>query len=134
MLGWLLSPGDTRSRALAVVRVAIGVIFVLFSSAKFFNHASEVADFRHWGLTISTGTVVLLIGSVELVGGLVLATGIATRPAALMLTGDMAGAILTAGRVDGGFHLIVPPLLAAACLLLALRGGGARQFSAGGSS
>jgi len=127
MVAWLLAPSTTQSRALGLVRIVVGVVFVAAGSGKFLDHAQAVTDFRHWGLTAATGALVSLIGVAELVGGAVLVFGVATRLAALILVGDMVGAIATAGRVDGGVHLIVPPLLAAACLLLAVRGGGARQ-------
>lgn len=127
MVDWLRSPGDTRSRVLGAMRILVGVTFVLSSNAKFLDHAKDVADFRHWGLTTATSAVVYVIGTVELLAGGVLASGRATRIAAIVLAGDMTGAILTAGLIDGGFHLIVPPLLGGSCLLLAMRGGGARR-------
>ena len=41
---------------------------------------------------------------------------------------DMLGAVATAGRVDGGPHLVVPPVLALLCLVLVARGGGRWQL------
>jgi hypothetical protein len=46
----------------------------------------------------------------------------------MILLLDMLGAVATAGRVDHGFHLIVPPVLALLCLVLTARGGGAWQL------
>ena len=50
--------------------------------------------------------------------------GILPRFAALVLGLDMLGAILTAGRIDGGPHLILPPLLGVLCLIIVIAGGG----------
>jgi putative oxidoreductase len=56
---------------------------------------------------------------VEIVGGLLLLLGLATRPAALMLAGDMVGAIVTAGRVEGGaINLGLAPALLLGMLVL----------------
>jgi hypothetical protein len=44
---------------------------------------------------------------------------VATRRVALALAVEMAVAFATAGRVDGGAQLIVPPAVAALCLVLA---------------
>jgi putative oxidoreductase len=55
--------------------------------------------------------------------------GLFTRLAALLLAGDMIGAIATAGRVDGGsFHLGVAPALLAAMLFLLWVGPGLFAF------
>jgi uncharacterized membrane protein YphA (DoxX/SURF4 family) len=59
----------------------------------------------------------------ELVCGVLLAVGILTRPVALLLATVMVGAMMTAGRVDGGMYLLVPPLLFVLCVLLAWRSG-----------
>ena len=54
--------------------------------------------------------------------------GLATRLGALVLCVAMLGAVATAGRVDGGFHLVAPPVLALFCLVLVARGGGRWQL------
>ena len=61
----------------------------------------SVENFTRWGLP-APGLFVYAIGIVEVVCGLALVLGIATRWAALVLALDMAGATLTAGLVDGG--------------------------------
>jgi uncharacterized membrane protein YphA (DoxX/SURF4 family) len=116
-----------RRYALALIRVAVGAVFLVTGSAKFARHAAEVKDFRHWGLP-SPDLFVYAVGVVELLFGLLLLTGLATRLAALVLLVDMLGAVATAGRVDHGAHLVVPPVLALLCLVLAARGGGAWQL------
>ena len=116
-----------RRALLAVIRLAIGAVFLAVGAQKFARHAAEVKDFTHWGLP-SPDIAVYAVGSLELVCGLLVLLGLATRLGALLLLCDMVGAVATAGRVDHGFHLIAPPLLALFCLILAARGGGAWQL------
>jgi predicted lipoprotein with Yx(FWY)xxD motif len=66
------------------------------------------------------------VGSLELVAGLMLIAGLATRLVALALAADMVGAISTAGRLDGGpVNLGLAPILLAVMLLLVWAGAGA---------
>jgi putative oxidoreductase len=110
-----------RGRAAAAttaVRVVTGVFFIFVSIGKFTDHAQEVADFDRYGAPIPD-IAVYGVGALELLGGIALVLGLATRVAALLLAGDMIGAIATAGRVDGGsFHLGVAPTLLVAMLFL----------------
>ena len=114
---------------LALLRVGVALVFLVVGTSHFFNHSREVADFRRWGVPLTPNSV-YLIGAIELGFGLLLLTALATRPAALVLTGDMIGALATAGRVDGGSQLVIPPLLALALLTLARFGGGRWPLSA----
>jgi putative oxidoreductase len=63
---------------------------------------------------------VVVIGVIELVGGLLLIAGIWTRPVALVLAGDMVGAIVVSGIRHGEtISLTLAPLeLVAMCVLL----------------
>ena len=107
-----------------VVRVAAGVFFISVSISKFTDHAKELADFHRYGVPIAD-VAVYGIGTIELIGGIALTLGLLTRVAALVLAGDMIGAIATAGRVKGGsFHLGVAPTLLAAMLFLLWAGPG----------
>jgi len=116
-----------RRVVLALIRVAAGAVFLVTAVEKFTRHTTVKADFTRWGLP-SPGAAVYVIGALELVCGLVLLTGLATRLAALLLLGDMLGAVATAGRIDGGIQLVVPPTLAVLCLVLVARGGGGWQL------
>jgi len=107
-----------------VVRVVTGVLFVTFSLGKFVDHAAEAADFDHYGIP-APEVATYLVGTLELVGGLLLVVGLLTRPAAALLAANLVGAIATAGRVDGGsFHLGVAPTLLVAMLFLVWAGPG----------
>jgi putative oxidoreductase len=59
-----------------------------------------VASFRTYGLP-GPDAFVYAIGGVELVGGLLLVVGLATRIAALLLAGDMFAAIIVSGIGQG---------------------------------
>jgi len=107
-----------------VVRVVTGALFVSFSLGKFVDHARESADFDHYGIPVPE-VATSLVGTLELLGGILLIVGLCTRPAALLLALNLVGAIATAGRVDGGtFHLGVGPAMLVAMLFLVWAGSG----------
>jgi uncharacterized membrane protein YphA (DoxX/SURF4 family) len=56
----------------------------------------EISEFVSYRLPASS-LWVHAVGLAELGGGVALAAGLVTRPAALLVAGDMAGAVLTAG-------------------------------------
>jgi len=105
--------------ALLALRLAAGGVFVAFGVGKFINHGSELASFKTYGLP-APELFVVVIGAVELVGGLALIAGRFTRLAALVLAGDMVGAIIFSGL--GQWEVIsltlAPALLVAMLLLL----------------
>lgn len=109
--------------ALTLVRLAVGGIFLGVGVTHFGNHAAEVADFRRWQLPWPD-VAPYAAGSFEvLVGGLLL-LGVRARAAAFLLACESVGIIATAGRIDGGSQLVLPPVLLACCLALAALGGG----------
>ena len=123
----LLVAGPTRGpRAIAALaaRVVGGGVFVAFGVGKFTQHASEVASFEDYGLP-APDAFVYAIGVVEVVGGLLLVLGFLTRPAALVLAGDMVAAIIVSGIALGeGVSLTVAPAELAVCLYLLWTGPG----------
>jgi putative oxidoreductase len=107
------------------MRVASAVVFIVFGIGKFVNHASETASFQSYGLP-APGVFTILIGLVELFGGVLLLGGLATRLAALVLAGDMIGAIVLSGVLHGEtVSLTLAPALLIAMLLLFTAGPGA---------
>ena len=111
--------------ALAAVRATGGALFIAFSISKFSDHNHEAHDFRHYGIPIPN-VAVPAVGGLELIGGTLLVLGLLTRPAALVLAANLIGAILTAGRVDGGsFNLGVAPAMLAVMLIIVWAGPGA---------
>jgi putative oxidoreductase len=116
-------------RGLLLLRMASGGVFVAFGLVKFVNHASELASFRSYGLP-APAVFVLVIGAAELVGGLLLIAGVLTRPAALVLAGDMVGAIVVSGAAKGELiSLTVAPAELVAMLVLLWTGPGAHSVS-----
>jgi putative oxidoreductase len=105
--------------AVLALRLAAGGVFVAFGLGKFINHSSELASFKTYGLP-APELLVVVIGAVELVGGLALMAGRLTRLAALVLAGDMVAAIIFSGL--GQWEVIsltlAPALLVAMLLLL----------------
>jgi putative oxidoreductase len=115
----------TRDRALLGLRLLAGGVFVVFGIGKFVNHTSELASFKTYGLP-APEIFVIVIGLVEVVGGLLLIIGALTRPAALVLAGDMIGAIVVSGIARGEIiSLTLAPAELVAMLVLLWTGPGA---------
>jgi putative oxidoreductase len=125
LVALVLAPASPRASAAAmVVRVGAGAILIGFGQSKFVHHAKETRAFRRYGLP-APEVFTYAIGTVELVGGILLVLGLVTRLVALGLAGNMVGAIATGGRVDGGFvNLGLAPLLLVAMLFLVWAGAG----------
>jgi putative oxidoreductase len=101
-----------------LVRVASGLIFVVFGAAKFLNHGAEVDSFETYGLP-SPSAFVYAIGTIEVAGGVMLLLGRGVRLAALVLAGDMVGAIVVSGIKEGeAISLTLAPLLLIGMLYL----------------
>jgi len=88
-------------RVLAVLRIMIGLLFLEHGTAKVlaFPH---VQNHVAWMLTsLNPG----IQGLIELVGGLLIALGLLTRPVAFILSGDCAVAYFMAHASRGFFPL-----------------------------
>ncbi len=94
------------------------MIFVLAGAGKFVMHGAELDAFRRYGLPVP-GALVLMIGVVEVSGGLALLFGgaVVRRLAALFLASTMVGAIVVSGIGEGE---VVPSLTLAPVLLVAM--------------
>jgi putative oxidoreductase len=112
---------------LALLRIVIGILFIGTGVHKLGDRAASAADFDRWGLP-APSTAVLVVSALEVICGVLILLGLATRFGALLLCLDMLGAVATAGRIDGGPHLVAPPVLALLCLVLVARGGGRWQL------
>lgn len=114
-----------RDRALLAVRLLAGGVFVVFGIGKFVNHATELASFKSYGLP-APGAFVVFVGLIELFGGALLIAGVLTRPAALVLAGNMVGAIIVSGIAKGELiSLTLAPAELVAMLVLLTCGPGA---------
>ena len=113
-----------RADAALLARLGAGAVFVAFGVGKFASHASEVGSFRTYGLP-APEAFVYAIGVVEIVAGVVLIAGLATRLASLVLSGDMVGAIIVSGIGQGELiSLTVAPGQLIAMLFLLWTGPG----------
>jgi putative oxidoreductase len=119
----------STDRVLLVLRLLSGGVFVVFGIGKFVDHASELASFKSYGLPAPEAFVVV-IGAIELVGGVLLIAGILIRPAAVVLAGDMVGAIIVSGIVKGELiSITLAPGELVAMLVLLWTGSGAYSLS-----
>jgi uncharacterized membrane protein YphA (DoxX/SURF4 family) len=101
-----------------VIRSVAAVVFVVFGAGKFVNHAAELASFRQYALP-APEAFVYGIGVLEIAGGLLLASGVLIRLAALALAGDMIGAIVVSGIGRGeDISLTLAPALLVAMIYL----------------
>lgn len=106
------------------IRWAAGIVFVVFGAGKFVNHASELASFRGYSLP-APAVAVYVIGAIEIIGGLLLAAGVVVRVAAVVLAGDMVGAIVVSGLARGEYvSLTLAPVLLVAMIFLIGAGDG----------
>ncbi len=120
----------TRERALLALRLLAGGVFVAFGLGKFVNHPSELASFRAYGLP-APEVFVIVIGVIELIGGVLLIAGLLVRPAALVLAGDMIGAIIVSGIARGEIvSLTLAPAELIAMVVLLWQGPG--RYTLGG--
>ena len=115
--------------ALLVLRLLAGGVFVVFGVGKFSDHGSELASFKAYGLPAPDAFVVI-VGLIEVVGGVLLIAGVLTRPAALVLAGNMVGAIIVSGIAKGELiSLTLAPVELVAMLVLLWYGPGAHSLS-----
>ena len=92
-----------QPRALAVLRIVTGYLFIPHGSAKLFGVPHQPM-FDNLQLVSLLG----LAGILELFGGLLLLIGLFTRPAAFILCGFMAVAYFMAHASQG--HVLLPLL------------------------
>ena len=122
--------GVVPAVVLGVVRLVTGVFLVGVGIGKFTDRASEIADFRHYGVPLPD-VAVSLAGIVEIAGGVCVIVGFLVRPAAAVVALNLLVALLTAGVTDGGtFHLVVGPLVMVAMILLVVTGAPAPSVDA----
>ena len=91
------------ARALSVLRIVTGFLFVQHGTAKFFG-VPHVAMFDGFQAASLMGVA----GALELIGGALLMIGLFTRPVAFVLSGFMAVAYFMAHASKGG---VLAPIL-----------------------
>jgi putative oxidoreductase len=120
--------GRFQSWGLAILRIAVGIVFLTHGYQKVFKmHLGGVSGFfGHMGIPLPALAAIIVM-AVEFGGGILLITGLATRIPALLMAIDMLVAIFAVhvrnGYLKSGGEL--PFLLLAGAICLALTGGGA---------
>jgi putative oxidoreductase len=110
-------------RALSVLRIVVGLILLQYGLAKLFGWpAVEMFENLKWLSLFGVA------GMFELVGGTLLILGLFTRPAAFILSGEMAAAYFIEHMPHGFFPILSEGDLAVALcftfLYLSFAGGG----------
>jgi uncharacterized membrane protein YphA (DoxX/SURF4 family) len=123
LIARLADPGPPRWSTL-VLRVLLAAVYIPIGLGKFLNHDDYTERFDRWGFGAAAGEVAILVGIVEVACGLMLLLGVLPRLAALVLIGNMVGALVTAGRVDGGQDIWLPAVLIVALAAVVVWGGG----------
>jgi len=123
--------GKTQAWGLTVLRVVVGIVFLMHAYQKFFKFGPSgvFGLLTHLGIPL-TGFFAVILMLVESVGGILLITGLATRIPAALLAIDMLVAIFTVHIKNGFFSPGVefPLTLLAAVICLVLAGGGAASI------
>ena len=93
-LAFFLEPplGDRRSRPTAVLRGAVGAVFLVSGAVKFLFANQGPGRFAKLGMSAELAS---FVGGVEIVCGALLVVGLLTRLAAVPLAIDMIVALLT---------------------------------------
>jgi len=117
-----------QSCGLAVLRIVVGIVFAMHGWQKIhvFHLAGVTGMLSHLGIPLPGFFAAVLI-TVELIGGLLLITGLATRIPAVLLAIDMLVAIITVHMKHGFFvpaGIELPFTLLGAVICLAMSGGG----------
>ena len=121
-------------RGLFLLRAILGVVFIMHGGQKLFvyGHDGVTAMFASMGMPWPSLNA-FLITAVELGGGIALATGVATRAAAVLVAFAMGVAVIKVHLVNGFFApagFEYPLTLLVANLALALTGAGRYSIDA----
>ncbi len=124
-----MDKSNMRSCGIAVLRVVVGIVFLIHGSQKLFKFGFHgvAGMFGHMGVPVPAVSAVI-VTLVEFLGGFALIIGLGTRVAAALLAIDMSGAILFVHAKNGFFvpgGVEFPLTLLAANLCLMLAGSGA---------
>lgn len=118
----------STSIGLTALRIVLGVVFIAHGAQKFAQGIPNVAQgFSGMGVPLADVAASLVAG-LELVGGVLLVLGVATRVVGVLLAVDMVVAGLLAHASsgfysqDGGFEYVL--VLAVGSLVVALTGPG----------
>ena len=129
-MSWIFQSSPWSDRALAVLRIVAGVVFMSDGTMKLFGYPSSSTPMPPFDLTSQLG----IAGLLETFGGLAIVLGLLTRPVALILAGEMAVAYFQAHAPRSIFPVVnngVPAVLYC-FLFLYLSAAGAGAWSVDG--
>lgn len=130
------APSAASSLGLLVLRVVVGFVFTAHGAQKIFEYTlpGTIGSFAGMGVPLPE-IAAPVVAFVELIGGILLALGLFTRPVGILLAVDMVVALvavhLPAGLWvgEGGYEFVA--VLGVAGLALAFTGAG--RFSLDGA-
>jgi putative oxidoreductase len=120
----------SQSWGLTVLRAVVGIVFVMhgYQKVHVFHVQGVTGMLSHLGIPLPAVFAVILT-VVELVGGILLITGLATRIPSVLFAIDMLVALVTVHMKHGFFAqtggIELPLTLLGAVICLAISGGGA---------
>lgn len=82
----VLSSSPWSDRALSVLRVVVGLLFLVHGTMKVFGYPPSPAPMPIFDISSQLG----MAGLLEVVGGALMTLGLLTRPVAFLLAGEMA--------------------------------------------
>jgi len=93
----------TAEIALNLVRIVAGLLFAQHGTQKILGALGGMGP---EGGAAEVGTLMWFAGIIELVGGLLVALGLFTRPAAFIMSGEMAVAYFRSHAPDGFWPIV----------------------------
>lgn len=127
---FLADAGPARGWWRLVPRFAVVAVVLPAGIGKFANHAQYVDRFERWGFA-APGTMASVTGVVEVLASIAILLGLWPRLGAVTILGVMAGALVTAGRVDGGMNIWLPLVVASLASVVAVGGVGPLRVGRG---
>ena len=125
---WIFRSSPWSDRALAVLRIVAGAVFMSYGTMKLFGYPPSPQPMPPFGLASQLG----IAGMLETFGGLAIVLGLLTRPVAFVLAGEMAVAYFQAHAPQSIFPVVnngVPAVLYCFLFLyLSAAGAGAWSF------
>ena len=123
-----MANGSNQQWGLTVLRVIVGIVFLIHGAQKLFVFGFHGVDGMLGGLGIPVPAVsAVILTLVEFLGGIALILGVVTRWAAALIAIDMMVAVLVVHLKSGFFNpkgFEYPLTLLAACIALILSGPG----------
>ena len=108
--------------------MVLAAVYIPIGMGKFVNHDAYVERFERWGFGAASGETAILVGILEVAGGLMLLFGVVPRLVAAALIGNMIGALATAGRIDGGQDVWLPLVMIGVLGAVVWLGGGVPRW------